>query len=68
MRFFEMSADGSAADVVLLGKLGCSLFVAGVMMPEIVGVKAFAAIEILATIFAFVLLSAVVWAVLFDVS
>lgn len=60
MRFFEMSADGSAADVVLLGKLACSLFVPGVMMPEIVGVKAFAAIEILATIFAFVLLSAVV--------
>ena len=60
MRFFKVSADGSAADVVLLGKLCGGLFVPGVMMPEIVGVKAFAAIEILTTIFAFVLLSAVV--------
>ena len=40
---FEVSADGSAADVVLLGKLGGGLFVAGVMMPEIFRVEAFAA-------------------------
>ena len=60
MRFFKVSADGSAADVVLLGKLGCALLVAGVVVPEVVRVEAFAAIEILTTIFAFVLLSAVV--------
>lgn len=60
MRFFEMPADGSTADLVFLGKLSRGLFVPGVVVPEVVRVEACAAVEIPTTIFALVLLPTVV--------
>lgn len=56
MRFFEVSANGSAADVVLVCKLGCGLFVTRVVVPEVVRVEACTAQKLPLAIAAFVLL------------
>ena len=59
MRFFEMPADGSTADLVFLGKLGCGLFVPGVVVPEVVRVEACAAVKLPLALVASIALRAV---------